>query len=100
MKFDQSVHGAFDHFAELQLVGITEVFQHVFESVSDAARKIDRHRPAFPVFIDMVEEKIVEPVFNDIFDHEMPAIFRKEHGEVRQVFVGQWFLVNILQYFG
>src|SRR5688572_25599862 len=45
----------------------------------------------------MVKEKIVQPVFNDIFNHIMPPVVGQELCETGKIPISQWFTIHIFQ---
>lgn len=71
---NKSIHRVLDDPAQLQFIRLAHVFQHVTEDIGYTTGEVDGQCPAFTVFEDMMKEKVIKPVFDDILDHEMPAV--------------------------
>src|SRR5258708_15199415 len=95
--FYKSVHGLLQDIPQLELVRLTQLPDHIPETVGHAPYKMDRQFPAFPELTQMLEEKIVQPVLDDVLDHIVPAVLHQEKGKRSEIPVGEMLFVHVLQ---
>ena len=98
MKFYQPIHRLLQDTPQFEFIGTAQFPDHVPEPIGHTTYKMYRQFPAFPVFAQMLEEKIIQPVLNDILDHIMPAVFHQEERKRSEITVGQRLFVHIFQY--
>jgi hypothetical protein len=97
MIFDEAVHGFLQDTAQLEFIASAQFPDHIPETIGHAAYEMYGQFPAFPVFAQMLKEKIIQPILDDVLDHIMPPVFHQEEGKRSQVTVGQRLLVNPFQ---
>jgi hypothetical protein len=98
MKPDQSVHRFLQNIAQIELIASAQFPDHIPEPICDTPHKMNRQFPAFPVLTQMLKEKIIQPILNDILDHIMPPVLHQEEGKRSEITVGQRLFVHIFQY--
>lgn len=59
MKPNQTFHRTFINSSQLQFIRITERFQNIFKTISNTPNKMNGERPAFSVFINVIEKEII-----------------------------------------
>lgn|SRR5690242_16548157 len=83
----QSFHRVLQYIAQFKLVAVAHFGEYIPKAIRNASRKVYRHLPAFGELADMMIEKIVQPVFNNVFYHVMPAVFCKKDSKRSEVTV-------------
>src|SRR5690606_42028249 len=53
--------------------------------------------PALPVFEDMMMQKIVQAILDNILHHKMPAVIAEQLHETGQVAIGERLAVDVVQ---
>ena len=89
MIFHQPVHRLLQYRPQLEFVRSTEVLDHISESISYPPYKMDRQFPAFPVLTQMLEEKIIQPILDNVLYHIMPPVLHQEQCKRGQIPVGE-----------
>lgn len=97
MIFHQPVHRLLQYRSQLEFVRSTEFPDHIPEPISHPSYKMDRQFPAFPVLTQMLKEKIIQAVLDDILYHIMPPVLYQEQCKRGQIPVGQRPFVNTFQ---
>src|SRR5258708_16599192 len=97
MIFNKSIHRFLQDLPQVELISSAKLFYHIPEPISYPPYKMNGQFPAFPVLTQMLKEKIIQPVLDDIFDHIMPPVIHQEQGKRSQVPVRHRLLINTLQ---
>src|SRR5215212_4184719 len=97
--FHQTLHRVLHHFTQLEFIAVAKLLQHILKTKCDTPSKTDGQCPGLPVFTKVTEEKVIQSIFNNVLDHIMSAVFRKELRKSSQVAVRQRFFIYVLQNF-
>src|SRR5688500_14453467 len=69
----QTLHRVFQDFPQVKFIGGTKGLNYIFKSIGHAANKIYRVLPNLIVFVQVLKEKIIQPVFDNVLNHIVPA---------------------------
>ena len=97
MEVNQTLHRIFKYLPFFKFIASAKFSDHILKYISNASDKMNRKMPAFIVFHQMLKEKIVKAVFEDVLNHIMTPVSRQEKAKGREIPVGQRLAINIFE---
>src|ERR1700677_2868759 len=95
---DKPVHRFCQNIPQLEFIASAKVPDYIPEPIRYTPHKMNGQFPAFPVLTQMLKEKIVQPILDDVLDHIVPAVLHQEEAKRSEITVGQRLFVHIFQY--